>query len=74
MAKPISDHCEGVLRSCARRPVPSQEMNPGARGRLLMAGYVEITRHPSPYKTHKGALIDHYEATAKGRKYLEDGI
>ncbi len=75
MAKPISDHCEGVLRACARRPVVSQEINPGARGRLLQAGYVEIVRAPSPFKKHKpNTLIDHYAATEKGRKYLEDGI
>jgi len=63
-----------VLRRCARAPVVSNEINPGARGRLLQAGYVEIIRHPSPYKTHKGALIDHYAATEKGRQYLKDGI
>lgn len=74
MAKPISDHAEGVLRALARRPIASQEINPGARGRLLQAGYVEIVRAPSPYAKHKGALIDHYAATEKGRKYLEDGI
>lgn len=74
MAEPISDHCEGVLRACARRPVVSLEINPGARGRLLQAGYVEIVQHESPFKKHKGAKIDHYAATEKGRKYLEDGI
>lgn len=74
MAKPISDHAEGVLRSIARRPIASQEINPGVRGRLLQAGYVEIVQAESPYKKHKGANIDHYAATAKGRKYLEDGI
>lgn len=69
--KPISDHCDGVLRSL---PLPSQEINPGARGRLLQAGYVEIVRLPSPYKKHKGALIDHYDVTEKGRRYMKDGI
>lgn len=74
MAKPISDHAEGVLRSIARRPIAAQEINPGVRGRLLQAGYVEIIHRPSPYAKHKGCDIAHYAATWKGRKYLEDGI
>lgn len=71
MGKPISDHAESVLRNL---PLPAQEINPGVRGRLLQAGYAEIVKLPSPYKKHKGADIDHYAVSAKGRAYLKDGI
>ena len=71
VAKPVSDPCISVMRSL---PLPAQEINPGARGRLLQAGYVAIVPLPSPYKKHKGADIDHYDLTDKGRRYLEDGI
>lgn len=74
MAKPLSDHAEGVLRSISRRPLAAQEVNAGVSHKLLRQGYAEIEHHPSPYKTHKGAKIPHYVATEKGRRYLEDGI
>jgi hypothetical protein len=69
--KPISDHSDRVLRSL---PLPAQEINPGARGRLLQAGYAEIVDMPSPYKKHRGALIPFYAVSEKGRRYMKDGI
>ena len=69
--KPISDHAESMLRNL---PLPAQEINPGVRGVLLMHSYAEIVQLPSPYKKHKGQNIDHYDVSAKGRRYLKDGI
>lgn len=69
--KPISDHAESVLRDL---PLSSQAINPGVRGVLLMHGYATIVQLPSPYKKHKGASIDHYDVTDKGRRFLKDGI
>ncbi len=69
--KPISDHAESVMRSL---PLPAQEINPGVRWRLEKGGYVEQTKGVSPYKTHKGGMIDFYDLTDKGRRYLADGI
>jgi hypothetical protein len=71
MTKPISDHAEKMLRLL---PMAAQEINPGVRGVLLMHGYAEIVRLPSPYKKHKGQLIDHYDVSEKGRRFLKDGI
>lgn len=71
MAKPLSEASERVLRSL---PLASQEINPGVRGKLIQLGYAEIVRLPSPYKKHKGANIDHYDVTEKGRRFLESGI
>lgn len=71
MGKPVSQHLENVMRNL---PLPSQEINPGARGRLLQTGYATIIQAPSPYKKHKGGLIDFYALTDKGRQRLKDGI
>lgn len=71
MAKPISDHAFKML---GYLPMAAQELNPGVRGVLLMHGYACIVRLPSPYAKHKGAPIDHYDVTDKGRRYLKDGI
>jgi len=42
--------------------MPRSSINPGVVHRLLRGGLVEVVSLPSPYRTHKGALIDHLRA------------
>jgi len=64
---PLSEHALAALKRVAREPLPSSEINPGVVNRLLRDSFVEDVRLPSPFKSHKGALISHLQITEAGR-------
>lgn len=68
---PLSEHALDVLAECAH-PYPVQHVNPGVRDRFARAepAVVEIIKHPSPFKKHKGSPVDHYLITEAGRAIL----
>lgn len=69
---PLSKHAINVLREVARRPCPRQEINAGVNDRLEREYLTETFKAPSPYKTHKGALIVFVRITEKGKARLEE--
>lgn len=69
---PLTKHALNVLVEVSRRPCPRQEINPGVNDRLEREHLTEIYKAPSPYKSHKGALIDFIRITDKGRQRLEE--
>lgn len=64
---PLSPHALFCLRCIEERPRPRQTVNPGVANRLERGALVQTVRLPSPFKTHKGRLIDHLEITDAGR-------
>lgn len=68
---PLSQLAISRLLDIARRPIPSQEVNPGIVNRLLREELVRTVRLPSPYNTHRGALLAHLEITDAGRAVLD---
>lgn len=67
---PLTPHALSALRSISYGPRPSQEFNAGVVNRFQREDLVETVRLPSPYKTHKGALIDFLQITDAGRARL----
>lgn len=63
----LSPIAHSVLRSLARAPMPTQDVNPGVVDRLMRGKPVEVIQLPSPFKTHKGASIAHLQITDAGR-------
>lgn len=66
----LTPHALSVLRDIARRPVPASEVNPGVRNRFDREGLVAWTKRPSPFKTHRGKMIDYLELSDAGRDAL----
>ena len=62
----LSEHALAELRNISHGAVPRSSVNPGVVGRLLRDGLVEVTLLPSPFKTHRGARIDHLRLTKAG--------
>lgn len=68
---PLTKASIEVLRDIGRRGfVPRLELNPGVYDRLDRESLIETAPLPSPYKTHKGKLIDHVGITEAGRLAL----
>ncbi|QTA83894.1 Uncharacterized protein dnl_63180 [Desulfonema limicola] len=44
------------------KPIPVSGINPGIIDKLIREKLVKIVLHPSPFKKHKGSLIEHIEA------------
>lgn len=65
--RPLSDHARAELKDMRNKPVPRNSVNPGVSARLLRDALVESVQLPSPFKTHKGALIEHLQITEAGR-------
>lgn len=64
-AKPLSPHALGALARLGRRPLPCSEINPGVADRLMREGLIEQVELPSPFASHKGKRIGHYQLKAK---------
>lgn len=64
---PLSAHALAELKDIANSPVARQSVNPGVSNRLLREALVETVQMPSPFKTHKGANIEHLRITDTGR-------
>jgi hypothetical protein len=64
---PLTAHALGVLRSLLSGPKPRQEINAGVVDRFQREDLTETVRLPSPYKIHKGSLIDFERITDAGR-------
>lgn len=65
---PLTEHTREVLRSLDRDgPTPRSRINPGVVNRLEREDLAKIVRLPSPFKTHKGRLIEHMQITEAGR-------
>lgn len=69
---PLTPHALSVLGWLSRGPQPCQEINAGVINRFVREDLVETVRLPSPYKTHKGALIDFLQITDAGRARLAE--
>lgn len=71
--KPLTAHARSELaRIQSERLLPRQELNPGVADRLLRGALVASVQHPSPYKTHKGAAIEHLQLTEAGQAELKN--
>lgn len=66
----LSPHAFGILVKLSAAPLPSQEINPGVINRLMRESLAMVVRLPSPYKTHRGQLINFLEITDQGRALL----
>lgn len=64
---PLSDHAFNALKSLDHGPRPCQDFNPGVSNRLLREELVASVFLPSPFKSHKGAVIEHLMLTVVGR-------
>lgn len=71
---PLTHHALSELRLIVAHPVPSQDVNPGVVNRLLREALVECVQLPSPFKSHKGRLIEHLKATEAGRLRAHGGL
>ena len=63
---PLTPHSIAALVDLSHGPKPRQELNPGVANRLLRGELVEVVALPSPYKTHRGARIEHLRLTKAG--------
>ena len=61
-----------TLKRLKYRPLPCQELNPGLLNRLIRGNLIDIVKLPSPYKTHKGRVIDHCRLNNFGFELLEN--
>lgn len=69
---PLTEHAKEVLRELDRDgPIPRSRNNPGVANRLHREALTETVRLPSPFKTHKGRLIEHERITDAGRAAIE---
>lgn len=69
----LTAHALAGLRDIVSCPVPRQAVNAGVANRLLRGGLVASVQMKSPYKTHKGALIEHLTATPAGIEAAKQG-
>lgn len=69
---PLSRYALAMLLTVARRPTPTQDINPGAVSRLLDEALIEIVPLPSPFQSHKGKPISHAKITEAGRARVAD--
>ena len=65
--RPLSEHARAELKDIRDKPVPRNGVNPGVAARLERDALVDCVMLPSPFKTHKGALIQHLQITEAGR-------
>lgn len=67
---PLTPHAISMMRTLAKAPIPTQEINPGVVNRLTRGSPTEwlarIVMLPSPYRIHKGRNIAHLELTDAG--------
>jgi hypothetical protein len=68
--RPLSPHALDVLRMLLNGATPRQEINAGVINRLQRESLIETIGRQSPYKTHRGRLIDFVEITEAGRAVL----
>lgn len=67
----LTKHARSVLSDIMRRgAIPTQLINPGVVNRFRRESLTETILMPSPFKTHKGALIKHEQITDAGRAAL----
>lgn len=63
---PLTAHAIRALVDLSHGPQPRQALTPGIVDRLLRGGLVESAQLVSPYKTHRGARIEHLRLTKAG--------
>lgn len=71
--RPLSPDAIQVLRSLIREGARArQTINPGIVNRLFRGALVLSVMLRSPYKTHKGAEIEHLAITEAGRSAVAE--
>lgn len=70
---PLTAVALSVLAQLQRGPLPAQCVNPGLGNRLERGGLVDIVGIRSPFKSHKGRKLAHYQITDAGRALLAKG-
>lgn len=71
--RPLSPDAFATLRSLITDgPRPRQTINPGIVHRLFRGVLVSSVMLPSPFKTHKGAEIEHLAITEAGRSAVAE--
>lgn len=68
---PLSAFAKETLRNLMSGPIPTNQINPGVGNRLMRETLVQIVELHSPYVSHKGKNIPHYEITEKGKQELK---
>jgi hypothetical protein len=63
---PLTAHAIAALVDLSHGPKPRQALNAGVANRLLRGELVEPVLLPSPYKSHRGAQIEHLRLTKAG--------
>lgn len=67
---PLTSHAKAELLDISKKPVPRSAVNPGVANRLLRESLVEVVMMLSPFKSHKGAEVEHLRITEAGKNAL----
>lgn len=66
--RPLTEASRAVLLQLVKAPIPRASVNPGVVDRLTREPpLAEVVNLPSPFKTHRGALVPHLQITEAGR-------
>jgi len=69
---PLTKHAKDKLWEINHSPIPASDVNPGVLNRFMREDLVKFVRGPSPFKSHKGKMIDFLEITGAGRAALAE--
>lgn len=64
--RPLTEASRLALADIANAARVRQSVNPGVADRLLRGGLVESKQLLSPFKTHRGGLVEHLVITTAG--------